>query len=248
MTTLYGCKRIAPPPPLCVEAMRPAVVGTPNGPGWWGETDFYRAGSTPTAPVFWWPIPPGSPIRLAWTPTVQDDGSAPIDDPLASAETSTFNPWPDILLGSCSNTFPTECDPITCLPQCVVQDCGGVNRRRPLNLTVTGCADLAALAPATFPTVDGGGFQSGTFGYGATSPPGAPPVAQILIQYSCTVDGLLREVFVTDTDAASYSNSAIVSAACPDGAFHDTFTLDLLDCGITTFDVFSDASDPWEYL
>lgn len=140
------------------------------------------------------------------------------------------------------------CTPIACLPKCVVKDCSGTNLKRPLYLTVTGCPDLAALAPATFPTVDGGGFQSGTFGYGATSPPGAPPVALILIQYSCTVDGLRREVFVTDTDAASYSNAAIVSNACSGGSWHDTFSLSLIDCSSVTFDVFSDGTDPWEYL
>ena len=152
-------------------------------------------------------------------------------------------------VASCAEEPPPEgCVPISCLPPCLLKDCDGTNYSKPLYLTVTGCPDLAALAPSTFPTVDGGGMQSGTFGYGPTSPPGEPPVAQILIQYSCGAAGLLREVFVDDTDGASYSTGQVlVSGACSGGSWQDTFTLDLFDCGITTFDVFSDGADPWEY-
>lgn len=140
------------------------------------------------------------------------------------------------------------CQQISCLPPCVVRDCPETgNQHRPLYLTVTGCADLAALAPETFPTVDGGGFQSGTFGYGVTSPPGEPPVAQILIQYGCSASGLVRDVYVDDTDGGSYTvGPTLVSNTCSGGSWSDTFTLDLVDCGIVTFDVFSDGMDTWE--
>lgn len=142
----------------------------------------------------------------------------------------------------------STCSQLSCLPKCVIQDCPETgNMHRPLYLTVTGCPNLAALAPDTFPTVDGGGFQSGTFGYGVTSPPGEPPVAQILIQYGCSASGFVRDVYVDDTDGASYMvGPTLVSNICSGGSWSDTFTLDLVDCGIVTFDVFSDGGDPWE--
>lgn len=201
----------------------------------------------------WWRIDPdrmkiqvhvsASVFSTSPPPTVYDDESVEID--------YTPDWWVGGIAVGPYTVMPcdTNCIAISCLPTCVVQDCDGLNRARPLKLTVTGCPDMAELAPATFPTVDGGGFQSGTFGYGPTSPPGEPPVAQVSIQYSCNGSGqLVREVFVMDTDAAEFTvGPTVVSNACSGGSWADSFSLTLQDC-TPTFDVFSDGTDPWGYL
>jgi hypothetical protein len=152
-----------------VKKVRIVVTGGDFG-GWWGETNFYRAGSTPTAPIFWWPIPTGEEIRLAWTPTITDDNSEPIDDPGASAEAFTFTPWPDLILSSCSNDLPPpppDCEvEDACKPcPCLLSPDGSTTYDIEFSLTIRE-DDLFELIEGTL-TWNGSSWQTALSGMGA---------------------------------------------------------------------------------
>lgn len=226
------------------------ILDTDAGTGigsWWAIEPFYRA--TGSLPKFWSEIPNDDPIILQWTP---GEAFSTVDAPEGvNLDTLPRQPMPSIELRSCGAV--ADCSAVSCLPQCVHQDCGGGQyRSRHVYLHVTGCACLATAAPTEMPTVDGGGIQSGAFGDGVSC-----PIAQI--DYTCGEAGLLRTVTITplgeETSGGFVPGTpviygpTVVSAGCSGGDWADSVTVDVPGCGSTTFDVFTDPVDTeWVYL